>query len=118
VRRPEVDRSLPGLRVARVLDRLEAAIGLPQTIVVDNGPEFAGRTLAAWAYRTGVTLRFIRPGKPIENAYVESFNSSIAQLRNGGRADGRSRVTPTGTLMIDDCGEVDVIQEILKGRHR
>ena len=73
----EVDRSLPGLRVARVLDRLRATIGLPQTIVVDNGPEFAGRTLDAWAYARGVTLRFIRPGKPIENAYVESFNGKF-----------------------------------------
>jgi putative transposase len=73
----EVDRSLPGLRVARVLDRLHAAIGLPQCIVVDNGPEFAGRTLDAWAYARGVMLRFIRPGKPIENAYVESFNGKF-----------------------------------------
>jgi putative transposase len=73
----EVDRSLPGLRVARVLDRLHATIGLPQSIVVDNGPEFAGRTLDAWAYARGVTLRFIRPGKPIENAYVESFNGKF-----------------------------------------
>lgn len=73
----EVDRSLPGLRVARVLDRLASAVGLPQTIVVDNGPEFAGRTLDAWAYAHGVTLRFIRPGKPIENAYVESFNGKF-----------------------------------------
>ena len=72
----EVDRSLPGLRVTRVLDRLAAA-GLPQTIVVDNGPEFAGRTLDAWAYTRGVALRFIRPGKPIENAYVESFNGKF-----------------------------------------
>ena len=63
--------------MARVLDRLHAAIGLPQTIVVDNGPEFAGRTLDAWAYARGVTLRFIRPGKPIENAYVESFNGKF-----------------------------------------
>ena len=73
----EVDRSLPGLRVARVLDRLHTEIGLPQVIVVDNGPEFAGRTLDAWAYGHGVTLRFIRPGKPIENAYVESFNGKF-----------------------------------------
>jgi putative transposase len=73
----EVDRSLPGLRVARVLDRLHATIGLPQAIVVDNGPEFAGRTLDAWAYARGVALRFIRPGKPIENAYVESFNGKF-----------------------------------------
>jgi putative transposase len=70
----EVDRSLPGLRVSRVLDRLHGLVGLPKTIVVDNGPEFAGRTLDAWAYTRGVELRFIRPGKPIENAYVESFN--------------------------------------------
>ena len=73
----EVDRSLPGLRVTRVLDRLHATVGLPQMIVVDNGPEFAGRTLDAWAYARGVTLRFIRPGKPIENAYVESFNGKF-----------------------------------------
>jgi len=73
----EVDRSLPGLRVARVLDRLQATIGLPQCIVVDNWPEFAGRTLDAWAYTHDVTLRFIRPGKPIENAYVESFNGKF-----------------------------------------
>jgi len=73
----EVDRSLPGLRVARVLDRLHATIGLPQSIVLDNGPEFAGRTLEAWAYAHHVTLCFIRPGKPIENAYVESFNGKF-----------------------------------------
>jgi putative transposase len=73
----EVDRSLPGLRVTRVLDRLHAAVGLPNTIVVDNGPEFAGRTLDAWAYTHGVALRFIRPGKPTENAYVESFNGKF-----------------------------------------
>jgi putative transposase len=63
--------------VTRVLDRLRATIGLPQTIVMDNGPEFAGRPLNAWAYANGVTLRFIRPGKPIENAYVESFNGKF-----------------------------------------
>jgi putative transposase len=73
----EVDRSLPGLRVTRVLERLHGMVGLPKTIVVDNGPEFAGRTLDAWAYTRGVELRFIRPGKPIENAYVESFNGKF-----------------------------------------
>lgn len=73
----EVDRSLPGLRVTRVLERLHAAIGLPRSIVLDNGPEFAGRTLEAWAYAHQLTLCFIRPGKPIENAYVESFNGKF-----------------------------------------
>lgn len=73
----EVDRSLPGARVVRVLERLAETIGLPPVLVSDNGPEFAGRTLDAWAYRRGIELRFIRPGKPIENAYVESFNGKF-----------------------------------------
>jgi putative transposase len=70
----EVDLSLPGLRVCRTLDVLAATRGLPRTITVDNGPEFAGRTLDAWAHWHGVALQFIRPGKPVENAYIESFN--------------------------------------------
>ena len=73
----EVDRSLPGARVVRVLERLAATIGLPRILVSDNGPEFAGRTLDAWAYRQNIELRFIRPGKPIENAYIESFNGKF-----------------------------------------
>ena len=70
----EVDTSLPGQRVARVLDGIAAERGLPTTIRVDNGPEFAGKALDAWAYQNGVALDFITPGKPIENAHVESFN--------------------------------------------
>jgi putative transposase len=71
----EVDTSLPGVRVIRVLERLAAQRGgLPEAIVVDNGPEFAGRALDAWAYQKGISLLFIRPGKPIENAFIESFN--------------------------------------------
>ena len=73
----EVDRSLPGLRVVRVLDRLAETVGLPRTLVMDNGPEFSGRVLDTWAYARGVQLRFIRPGKPIENAFVESFNGKF-----------------------------------------
>jgi putative transposase len=73
----EVDRSLPGLRVVRVLDRLAETIGLPDTLVMDNGPEFSGRALDTWAYARGVQLRFIRPGKPIDNAFVESFNGKF-----------------------------------------
>jgi putative transposase len=73
----EVDTSLPGLRVTRVLDHLAATHGLPELIVVDNGPEFAGKALDVWAYRHGVQLHFIRPGKPVENAYIESFNGKF-----------------------------------------
>ncbi|MFP3801312.1 IS3 family transposase [Paraburkholderia sp. SIMBA_027] len=70
----EVDTSLPGQRVKQVLERLREMRGLPRSITVDNGPEFAGKVLDAWAYEAGVTLSFIRLGRPVENAYIESFN--------------------------------------------
>jgi len=69
----EVDTSLPGHRAVRILDRLGDTKGLPDSIRVDNGPEFISKALDEWAYRNGVKLDFIRPGKPTENAYVESF---------------------------------------------
>lgn len=72
-----VDQSLPGARVVRELEALAAGRGLPEMIVTDNGPEFTGKALDTWAYRRGVTLHFIRPGKPVENAYVESFNGKF-----------------------------------------
>jgi len=70
----EVDTSLGGSRVVAVLERLAESRGLPEVITIDNGPEFAGKALDEWAYRNGVKLNFISPGKPIENAFVESFN--------------------------------------------
>jgi len=73
----EVDRSLTGARVVEVLTQLAQGRPLARTIVVDNGPEFAGRVLDAWAYRRGITLAFIQPGKPTQNAFIESFNSRL-----------------------------------------
>jgi putative transposase len=70
----EVDTSLPGTRVVAVLERLRDLRGLPKSITVDHGPEFEGRILDAWAYKNGVDLAFIRPGKPVDNCYIESFN--------------------------------------------
>lgn len=70
----EVDSSLTGQRVVAVLQRLAEQRGLPASITVDHGPEFEGQALDAWAYAAGVRLAFIRPGKPVENAYIESFN--------------------------------------------
>jgi putative transposase len=70
----EVDTSINGRRVAMVLDRLADLRGLPLSITVDHGPEFEGQVLDAWAYEHSVRLSFIRPGKPVENAYIESFN--------------------------------------------
>lgn len=73
----EVDVSLSGLRVTRVLDQLIETRGLPKSIVMDNGPEFTGRALDAWAYHRGIALAFITPGKPSQNGFAESFNGKF-----------------------------------------
>ena len=73
----EVDTSITGTRVQAVLDRLAETRGLPQSITVDHGPEFEGQVLDTWAYGAKVQLSFIRPGKPNENAYIESFNGKF-----------------------------------------
>jgi len=73
----EVDTSITGSRVKAVLQRLADTRGLPLSITVDHGPEFEGQVLDAWAYEAGVQLSFIRPGKPNENAYIESFNGKF-----------------------------------------
>jgi len=72
----EVDTSLNGVRVTRVLDGLVARHGHPQRIVMDNGPEFTGKALDRWAWEHLVHLAFIEPGKPVQNAFVESFNGT------------------------------------------
>ena len=73
----EVDTSLGGTRVVNVLDRLAETRELPEVITIDNGPEFAGKALDEWAYRKSIKLNFITPGKPVENAYAESFNGRL-----------------------------------------
>jgi len=70
----EVDTSLSGHRVARVLDAIGSVRGFPQTIVMDNGTELTSIAMACWARDRKVRLHFIQPGKPTQNAYVESFN--------------------------------------------
>jgi putative transposase len=73
----EVDRSINGEHVARVLNRIAEARGLPHSISVDNGPEFRSKALDKWAYDNRVVLDFIRPGKPVDNCFIESFNSKF-----------------------------------------
>ncbi|MFV0278028.1 MAG: IS3 family transposase [Parahaliea sp.] len=73
----EVERALSGHGVARILDRLAIQRGLPQVIRTDNGKEFCGRAMLEWAHARGVALRLIEPGKPNQNAYVESFNGRL-----------------------------------------
>lgn len=72
-----VDTSITGARVARELEWLVKARGRPQVLVSDNGPEFTGKAMDGWAYANSVKLHFIRPGKPMDNGYVESFNGKL-----------------------------------------
>lgn len=70
----EVDSSLPGLRVCRALEQVAFARGYPAVIRSDNGPEFTGKDFDLWVYEKGIRHHFINPGKPTENAFIESFN--------------------------------------------
>jgi len=67
-------RAIGGVPLTRVLDQLALSRGLPRVLRTDNGPEFCGRAVLTWAHERGVTLRLIEPGKPNQNAYIESFN--------------------------------------------
>jgi len=73
----EVDHSLPGARVVRVLQRLVELHGQPEAIRIDNGTEFTSAVVDAWAYEHGIKLDFITRGKPTENAHIESFNGKF-----------------------------------------
>lgn len=73
----EVDTSLSGRRVVRVLDRLLAERGHPVQLVLDNGPELISRALEGWAHAHKIALHFIDPGKPMQNAHCESFHGRL-----------------------------------------
>ena len=71
------DQSLTGEKVAAALDPVVLQRGAPRSITVDNGSEFASRVMDAWAYRQGIHLDVIRPGKPVDNCFIESFNGRV-----------------------------------------
>ena len=73
----EVGFAMSGQVVAEALERHVAEHGVPVSITVDHGTEFTSKALEEWAYRRGVKLDFIRPGKPTENAHIESFNGRL-----------------------------------------
>ena len=75
----EVDFSLSGERVGRVLDGIIELRGKPVAIRSDNGPEFAGNAMDAWAHKRGIKLDFITPGRPTQNAFIESFNGRFRE---------------------------------------
>ncbi len=90
------DRSQTGEKVTEQLDRLITLRGAPESITSDNGCEFTGKAMDLWAHLAGVKLNFIRPGKPVENGYIESFN-------------GRLR---------DECLNVEVFLELADARRK
>jgi putative transposase len=71
------DRSQTGEKVVEQMKRLGKLRGLPESITTDNGSEFAGQAMDAWAHQVGVKLDFIRPGRPVQNGYIESFNGRL-----------------------------------------
>jgi len=71
------DQSLTGENVARELEPVVMQRGAPRAITVDNGSEFASRVMDAWAYRHGIQLDFMRPGNPVEDGFIESFNGRL-----------------------------------------
>ena len=75
----DVALSLPGSRVVEMLERVARERGYPDVLTVDNGPELRGRALDGWAFDHGVELYFIDPGKPTQNAYIESFNGRFRE---------------------------------------
>ena len=72
-----VEHSMGGEHLTRVLDAVCSLRGKPQVIRTDNGPEVTGKAMMMWAHRQGIELRLIEPGKPNQNAYVESFNGRL-----------------------------------------
>jgi len=73
----EVGQKIGGEDVTRVMNQLKETRGTPRSTYVDNGPEFISKELDKWAYENKVTLDFSRPGKPVDNAFIESFNGSF-----------------------------------------
>lgn len=71
------ERAIGGVHLTRILDQLATTRGLPRVIRTDNGKEFCGRAMLTWAHAHHVTLRLIEPGKPNQNAYIESFNGRL-----------------------------------------
>jgi len=74
----EADRAMTGMKVAQALERArQERGGLPESITLDNGSEFCSRALEAWVMANEVQLCFIRPGRPVENGFIESFNGRL-----------------------------------------
>ena len=109
--------------MARFLDELALRFGLPEEIVLDNGPEGTGKAMFNWSERTGVRLRFVEPGKPVQNAFVESLNGKLrdeclnlhwfSSLRHGKRD-----LAPTFSLCVAGADVTPVAHPSATGSSR
>jgi putative transposase len=75
--RIEVDTSIPSEKIVNILNQLKITRGLPEILICDNGPEFISQNLDFWSYQNKVQIKFIQPGKPVQNAFIESFNGKF-----------------------------------------
>ncbi len=75
----EVDTSISSTRLVRIFEQLKRDHGLPQVLRTDNGPEFLGEAFVQWAKLNGMAIRYIQPGKPNQNAYIERFNRTFRE---------------------------------------
>lgn len=75
----EVDTSIGGQRLVRIMNQMSVFRPLPKVIRVDNGPEFISRSFDQWAYEKGIKIHYIQPGKPTQNAFIESFNGKLRE---------------------------------------
>jgi len=117
----EVDSGIKGEQVVEAVSRIMAVRGAPKSIRVDNGPEFVSKALNRWAYENGVALDFSRPGKPTDNAFIESFNGRLrdeclnahwflsladARAKNRGLATGLQREPSSHIAWLDDAERI------------
>ena len=93
--------ALSGEKVAAALDKVVALRGAQKSITVDNGTEFASKAMDHWAYLNGVHLDFIRPGRPVENGYIESFNGRLRDECLNVEVFFTLTYTPVSSLLLE-----------------
>ena len=104
--RIEIDTSLPAAQVIRALDELVEVRGAPLSIRLDNGPELTAESFTEWAKEQGIELRFIQPGKPNQNAFIERFNKSFREeVLNANLFNTMSEAQEAAEVWLTDYNE-------------
>jgi len=104
--RIEVGRSISSLRVTRIMSELVEFYGKPLAIRLDNGPELTAESFTAWAKEEGIELRFIQPGKPNQNAFIERFNKSFREeVLNANLFNTLSEAQEAAEIWLTDYNE-------------